>query len=85
MTCHQNLIELYVSPFRKLSFQSIKDFNSFTGDIDLPKQQCSNALVFFFDKVRHFFIIIFNFVEVTNKVFFALSGASRCGFVKTLF
>jgi hypothetical protein len=43
----------------------------FIGDFDLPKRICLNGFfLFFFDKVRH--------LTSQNKVFFALSEASRC-------
>jgi hypothetical protein len=40
-----------------------------------------NGLFWFsFDKIRHFFINIFNFGGVTKKLFLALSDASKCVF-----
>jgi hypothetical protein len=57
--------------------------NPFTEDFDLPKRICLNGLfLFFFDKVRHFLIKIFNFGDVTKKRFFALSEASKSVFEK---
>jgi hypothetical protein len=42
----------------------------FTGYFDLPKRKCLNGLFwFFFDKVRHFLIKIFNFGNVTKECF----------------
>jgi hypothetical protein len=59
-------------------------FNPFTGDVDLLKRKFLNKLFWcFFDKVTHFLIKIFNFGDVTKKVFFALSEALRCFFEKS--
>jgi hypothetical protein len=47
---------------------------------DLPKQKCLNGLFwFFFDKLRHFFIQIFNFGDVTKKVISARGGLGSKG------
>jgi hypothetical protein len=54
-------------------------FNPFTGDFNLPKRKYSNGI---FGSFSTFFIKIFNFGDVTKKVFFALSDAPRCGFEK---
>jgi hypothetical protein len=55
--------------------------NPFIGNFDLPERKCFNELLwFYFNKTRHIFIKIFNFGDVTKKVFFALSDASRCVF-----
>jgi hypothetical protein len=44
-------------------------------DFDLPNRICLN-------RRKKFFIKIFNFGDVTLKVFFALSDASKCNFEK---
>jgi hypothetical protein len=54
------------------------NFNPFTGDFDLPKRKCLNGLFWlFFDKVRHFLLKFSTLVTSQQKVFFALSDASR--------